>query len=215
MEALLQNISELKNLTKLDFSESNISLESLNLILKQTPNITELNLSGCKNLDKSKAEALLQNISELKNLTKLDFSGSNISPNGLSLILKQTPNITELNLSGCQALASKLPESVDFSHLRILNLSQSNISHQNLFLIIKKAVEIEDLSLKECSKLEAGPQDSADEDIENDPRLRKLVKLDVSSSTLPRNTLALICNLSISLKYSDISYSKESKDQHK
>ena len=97
---------------KLDFSKSNISLEGLNLILKQTPNITELKLSGCENLNESKVEALLQNISELKNLMKLDFSESNISLESLSLILKQTSNITELNLSGCENLNESKVEAL-------------------------------------------------------------------------------------------------------
>jgi len=140
-------------------------------ILETHPNLTHLNLLGCKRISENNLIEALKNCS---NLTHLNLSGcTQITEDSLIEAMKNCPKLRYLNLSGCTQVGDKLIGNLKLlKNLTHLKISPSNqISEDNLIDTLKHLKNLICLEISRCNQIRGK---NLPEALKNSPNLTHL-----------------------------------------
>lgn len=132
----------------------------------------------------------------LKNLKRLNLTGTDISDNGLKKIFENCPNLKTLDLSSCKKITQEGFKTLNWnkiSNLKELDLSETDISDVNF-----TTLELTILDLSSCKKIAAN-------EFENIVLLF-LTELNLSDTKIGNKGLSTIVRLCDDLEKLDISF---------
>ncbi|MGQ3889158.1 AAA family ATPase [Legionella sp. CNM-1927-20] len=143
--ALMQDI-HFSNLKELDASASEITIATLESILKHAKHLESLNLTECEEL--CSEIPLTANFEHLK---RLHLFESEVTEGNLATILTQATKLETLSLGKNFGLCAPLPKEVEFPYLKALHLKGQEIDNNYFsYSLLQKATELTSLELNFC-----------------------------------------------------------------
>lgn len=156
------NFSRLK---KLSLHECNITILELEDFLQKCPELEEIAISCCNNLDQRFSAAISNIENSFRWLEKLSLYKCNITTHELEVFLQLSPRLQQIELDGCHNLGygfSKIfKDKVGWlSRLKKLNLLDSHITITELENLLQQCPNLETLEIRFCENLSRGFSDT-------------------------------------------------------
>jgi hypothetical protein len=172
----------LTKLKKLSISNSNLTAELLQILLKHAHSLEELDLGECNNLETGQLSNLP--LTQLKNLTITD---SQLTSDSLQALLIQANSLEKLYLRHCKTLDKGQLQGLKLNTLKTIIIRHSELNAESMQLLLANAELLEELTLIDCNNLH--------ETELNQLNLKNLKKLLLQNSNLSAQSLqALLKN---------------------
>lgn len=137
------------SLTNLNLGDTKIGNVGLRYAVRKCPDLTELDLSGCFNIENDG----FRTIAKCSKLTALDLSKCRKITDGALKLLPKT--INKLSLSGCEEITDDglLYIAEHFPDLTVLDLSNTKVTDDGIQAIAKHCKKLTHLDLQRCTNI--------------------------------------------------------------
>lgn len=150
-------IEELRHLTRLDLSSSNISPETLLALVQKTPNIEKLIISDIAQIETHSFELLCN--ARLPKLRQLIAESLNIRAESVTRFIESHAHIESLDLNRNKDIAgcfNTLHSNTLLAQLKQVYVSNTNLIAADVTTLLEKAPNLKSLDLMECKDIAGG-----------------------------------------------------------